>query len=73
MGPFKCYITFFLQEIGPPDPPPRNANNIEPYTFITDFPGKCDTQQPRLHYVTLEWPTDLVSTFIQIACICLYI
>ena len=24
-------------------PPPRNANNIEPYTFVTLFSGKCDT------------------------------
>ena len=27
-------------------PPPRNANNIEPYTFVTLFPGKCETPPP---------------------------
>ena len=36
-------------------PPPRNANNIDPYTFITLFSGKSDTP-PSVRYVTLEWP-----------------
>ena len=44
----------FLQ-IGP-HPPPRNANNIEHYTFVTLFSGKSDTPPPHLGYVTLEWP-----------------
>ena len=39
-----------------PHPPPRNANNVEPYTFVTRFSGKVDTTHPHLHYVTLEWP-----------------
>ena len=26
-----------------PHPPPRNANNVEPYTFVTLFSGKADT------------------------------
>ena len=40
-----------------PHPPPRNANNIEPYTFVTLFSGKFDTPpHPHLRYVTLEWP-----------------
>ena len=39
-----------------PHPPPRNANNIEPYTFVSLFPGKSDTPHPHLRYVTLEWP-----------------
>ena len=42
-------------EIGPP-PPPRNANNIEHYTFVTLFSRKSDTPHPHLRYVTLEWP-----------------
>ena len=38
-----------------PHPPPRNANNIEHYTFVTLFPGISDTPHPHLRYVTLEW------------------
>ena len=30
-----------------PHPPPRNANNIEPYTYVTLFSGKCDTPLPQ--------------------------
>ena len=37
-------------------PPPRNANNIEHYTFVTLFSRKSDTPHPHLRYVTLEWP-----------------
>ena len=37
-------------------PPPRNANNIEHYTFVTLFSRKSDPPPPHLHYVTLEWP-----------------
>ena len=29
-----------------PHPPPRNANNVEPYTFVTLFSGKFDTHPP---------------------------
>ena len=54
-GTFKCYVTLFFCKLDP-HPPPRNANNIEHYTFITLFSGKSDTPHPHLHYVTLEWP-----------------
>ena len=36
-------------------PPPRNANIVEPYTFVTLFPGPFDST-PHRRYVTLEWP-----------------
>ena len=39
-----------------PHPPLRNANNIEPYTFVTLFSRKLDTPHPHLRYVTLKWP-----------------
>ena len=54
-GPFKCYVTLFVWILDP-HPPPRNANNVEPYTFVTLFPGKVDTPHHHLRYVTLEWP-----------------
>ena len=54
-GPFKCYVMLFSWNLDP-HPPPRNANNIEPYTFVTLFLGKIDTPHPYLRYVTLEWP-----------------
>ena len=34
-GPFKCYVMLFPWEFDP-HPPPRNANNVEPYTFVHD-------------------------------------
>ena len=37
-------------------PPPRNANNVDPYIFIMFFSGNITPSQPLLHYVTLEWP-----------------
>ena len=49
------YVTLFVWKLDP-HPPPRNANNIEPYTFVMLFPGKIDTPHPHLRYVTLEWP-----------------
>ena len=55
MGPFKCYVTLFSWKLDP-HPPPRNANNIEHYTFVTLFSRKSDTPHPHLRYVTLEWP-----------------
>ena len=56
LGPFKCYVMLFSWEFYP-HPPPRNANNVEPYTFVTLFSGKADTPpNPSLRYVTLEWP-----------------
>ena len=42
LGPFKCYVTLFFWKLDP-HPPPRNANNIEHYTFITLSPRKSDT------------------------------
>ena len=39
-----------------PHPPHRNANNVEPYTFVTLFSGKAVIPHPPWHYVTLEWP-----------------
>ena len=56
-GPFKCYVTLFFWKLDP-HPPPRNANNIEHYTFVTLFSRKSDTPPPHPHlrYVTLEWP-----------------
>ena len=41
-GPFKCYITFFPWKFDP-QPLPRNANNVEPFTFVMLFFGKADT------------------------------
>ena len=52
-GPSKCYVTLFFWKL---DPPPRNANKIEYYTFVTLFFIKSDTPPPHLRYVTLEWP-----------------
>ena len=54
-GAIQCYVTLFVWILDP-HPPPRNANNVEPYTFVTLFPGKVDTPHPHLHYVKLEWP-----------------
>ena len=48
-----------------PHTPPRNANNIEPYTFVTLFSGKFDTPHPHLHYVTLEWPLIWERTYVS--------
>ena len=38
-GLFKCYVTLCSWKFDP-HPPHRNANNVEPYTFITLFYGK---------------------------------
>ena len=40
----------FYQGIWPHPPPPRNANNIGPYTFVMLFSGKADTPPP--HCIT---------------------
>ena len=50
-------------------PPPRNANNVEPYTFVTVFFWKFDAPDPpppQLHYVMLEWPKDKQSSRISV-------
>ena len=53
LGAIQVLRNAFFLEIGPP--PPRNANNIDPYTFLRFFPENL-TPPPHLHYVTLEWP-----------------
>ena len=55
LGPFKCYVTLFFWKLDP-HLPPRNANNIEYYTFVTLFSQKIRHPHPHLRYVTLEWP-----------------
>ena len=55
LGPFKCYVTFFSWEFDP-HPPPRNANNTGPYTFVTVFFQESWHLHSPLRYVTLEWP-----------------
>ena len=49
-------IMLFFWKFDTPHPPPRNANNVEPYIFVMLFKGKSDTLPPLLCYVTLEWP-----------------
>ena len=49
-GPFKCYVTVFSREFDT-HPPPHNANNVEPYTFVTFYPGKL-TPPMALHALT---------------------
>ena len=44
-GPFKCYVTLFSRKLDR-HPPPRNADNVEPYTFVTLFPWICDAPPP---------------------------
>ena len=44
-GVIQVLCNAFPLEFGPP-PTPRNANNVEPYTFETVFPEKCDTPTP---------------------------
>ena len=44
-GPFKRYVTLFSWKFDP-HLPPRNANNVEPYTFVTLFSGESDTPPP---------------------------
>ena len=45
---------FFQGILSPPTP--RNATNVEPYTFVTFFSRKADTPYLPWRYVTLEWP-----------------
>ena len=35
-GLFNCYVTLFSRKLDP-NPPPRNANNVEYFTFVTLF------------------------------------
>ena len=51
-GAIQVLRNAIFLEIGPP--PPRNANNIEHYTFVTLFSRKSDTPHPHLRYVTLD-------------------
>ena len=59
-GPFKCYVTFFSWKFDA-RPPPSNANNVEPYTFVMLFSGKAVIP---LCYVTREWPTEVGCNFV---------
>ena len=52
-NPIQVSRNAFVLEIVP-HPPPRNANHVEPYIFVTLFSSKFDT--PHLRYITLEWP-----------------
>ena len=63
-GPFKCYVTLFSRHNGP-HALPRNANNVESYTFGTLFSRKCNTP-PHLHYVTLERPLTLITSYLYL-------
>ena len=53
-GPCKCFVTLFFWKLDH-HPPPRNADNIEQYTFVTYFFPENQTPPPHLRYVTLEW------------------
>ena len=56
-GPLKCYVMVFSWKFDT-QPPHRNANNVELYTFIPLFSGKSNTP---LCFVTLEWPPTWVD------------
>ena len=47
LGPFTCKLCYVkkILEIRH-NPPPRNANNVEPYIFVTFFSGESDTLPP---------------------------
>ena len=44
-GAIQVFRNAFSQWIYP-QPPPRNANNVEPHTFVTFFSGIDDTPTP---------------------------
>ena len=44
-GSFTCYVTLFFW-IFDTHPPARNANNVDPYIFVTLFSRKSDTLPP---------------------------
>ena len=46
IGAIQVFRNAFSRECDP-HPPPRNANNVEPYTVVTLFSGKADTHPPR--------------------------
>ena len=50
-----------------PHPPPRNANNVERYTFVMHISGKADTPYHPQRYLTLECPlkTKMVTMMIS--------
>ena len=50
-GPFKCYVTLFSMEFDP-HPPPRNANNVEPYTFVINACFRESSHPPTAYGVT---------------------
>ena len=49
-GLFKCYVTLFPGNFTP-HPHPRNASNVEPYTFVKLF-FRENRQPPTRHGVT---------------------
>ena len=63
MGPFKCYVTLFFWKLD--HPPPRNANNIEPYGLRNAFFPENWTPHPHLRYVTLDWPPMHLGLFVS--------
>ena len=52
LGAIQVLLNLFFWKLDP-HPPPRNANNIEPYTFVTLSPGKTDT--PHLHKLIINY------------------
>ena len=56
-GAIQVFRNAFFLKIGP-NPPPCNANNVEPYTFVMPFSGKFDNPHTHRRYVTLEWPLE---------------
>ena len=52
----------FFSENLTPTHPLRNANNVEPYIFVTLFQGNPTSSHPLLRYLTLEWPHTSLST-----------
>ena len=60
-GPFKCYVMLFICKFDT-QPPPRNATNVEPWTFVTLIWADPYTPHPLLRYVTREWPLTFLGS-----------
>ena len=54
-GAIQVLRNAFIQRIWP-HPPPSNANNVDPYTFVTLFSGKADTPHPMVIHNTWMAP-----------------
>ncbi len=66
MRPSKFYLTLFSWKFDT-HPHPRNANNVEAYTFVALFPpGNLTPTQPPLRHVTLEVEGPYNSKYIYI-------